>query len=89
MTTRFDIAGELLGRRRNLIAVNEFHTRSFQIAETLIVLLYPTALASQQLVDQTNAWLDANPTPPPLRRLVIENLAGVERALRVQATDLS
>jgi len=65
-----------------------WNNRSFQIAETLIVGLYPTALASQQLVDQTTAWLDANPTPPALRRLVIENLAGVERALRVQATDL-
>jgi aminopeptidase N len=61
--------------------------RSFQIAEALIVGLYPTGLASQKLVDATNAWLDANPTPPALRRLVIENLAGVERALRVQATD--
>jgi len=61
--------------------------RSYHIAETLIVGLYPSPLASQSLVDQTTAWLDANPGTPALRRLVIENLAGVERALRVQATD--
>ena len=66
-----------------------WNNRSFQIAETLIVGLYPTGLASQELVDATNAWLDANPTPPALRRLVIENRAGVERALRVQATDVA
>jgi aminopeptidase N len=61
--------------------------RSYHIAETLIVGLYPTTLASQELVDQTREWLDANPGTPALRRLVIENLAGVERALRVQAAD--
>ena len=62
-------------------------TRSYHIAETLIVGLYPAPLASQALVDQTKAWLDANPNTPALRRLVIENLAGVERALSVQAHD--
>jgi aminopeptidase N len=38
-------------------------------------------------VDATNAWLDANPDVPALRRLVVECLAGVERALRAQARD--
>ena len=64
-----------------------WNNRSFQIAETLIVGLYPSTLASQGLVDATKEWLDANPGTPALRRLVIENLAGVERALRVQAQD--
>jgi len=61
--------------------------RSYHIAETLIVGLYPATLASQQLVDATQAWLAANPDTPALRRLVTENLAGVERALLVQARD--
>ena len=61
--------------------------RSYHIAETLIVGLYPATLASQELVDATKAWLDANPDTPALRRLVTENLAGVERALLVQARD--
>ena len=47
----------------------------------------PPALANQELVDATRAWLDANPEIPALRRLVIENLAGVERALAAQARD--
>lgn len=62
-------------------------SRSYHIAETLIVGLYPAPLASQSLVDATKAWLDANPDVPALRRLVTENLAGVERALAAQAKD--
>jgi aminopeptidase N len=62
--------------------------RSYHIAETLIVGLYPSTLASQELVDATTEWLTANPGTPALRRLVIENLAGVERALTVQKTDV-
>ena len=36
-------------------------SRSYHIAETLIVGLYPAPLASQALVDATKTWLDANP----------------------------
>ncbi|MGY4857116.1 aminopeptidase N [Cryobacterium sp. AP23] len=61
--------------------------RSYAIAEKLIVGLYPSPLSNQALVDATRAWLDANPEPAALRRLVVENLAGVERSLRVQARD--
>ncbi|MCU1637601.1 MAG: aminopeptidase [Microbacteriaceae bacterium] len=62
-------------------------TRSHSIAETLVVNLYPTTLANAELRDATKAWLEANPDVPALRRLVTENLAGVERALMVQAKD--
>jgi aminopeptidase N len=61
--------------------------RSYSIAQSFVVGLYPAALASEQLVDATRAWLDANPEVPALRRLVIENLAGVERALKAQHRD--
>ena len=48
----------------------------------------PAPLASQGLVDATRAWLDAHTdAAPALRRLVSENLAGVERALAAQARD--
>lgn len=62
-------------------------SRSYHIAETLIVGLFPAPLATKSLVDATNAWLDANQEIPALRRLVVENLAGVERALKVQERD--
>jgi len=64
-----------------------WETRSYHIAETLILGLYPAPLASAELRDATQAWLDAHSETPALRRLVVENLAGVERALRVQERD--
>ena len=63
--------------------------RPFTIAEYIAIWFYPGGLASQELVDATNAWLDSHPDIPALRRLVIENLAGVERALRAQQRDRS
>lgn len=63
-------------------------SRTHAIAEYIVLGLYPTPLASQGLVDATRAWLDAHTdAAPALRRLVTENLAGVERALAAQARD--
>ena len=65
-------------------------SRSYQIAQYIIVGLYPAPLANLELRDATRAWLAANPdAAPALRRLVDENLAGVERALAVQDRDAS
>ncbi len=61
--------------------------RSYSIASYILQFFYPGPLASQGLVDATNAWLEANPDVPALRRLVVENLAGVERALAAQERD--
>ncbi|MBN9607070.1 MAG: aminopeptidase N [Actinomycetales bacterium] len=61
--------------------------RSYQMASYVIQFFYPAPLADQQLVAKTTAWLEANPDIPALRRLVIEGLAGVERALMVQGRD--
>ncbi len=63
--------------------------RTFQMAEYVVVGFYPSALASTALVEATKAWLAANPDIPALRRLIIESLAGVERALTAQAKDHS
>ena len=62
-------------------------TRSYAIAAGLINGMYPFTLANQQLADATRTWVDANAEPAALRRLVVENLARVERALKVQAAD--
>ncbi len=65
-----------------------WNSRSYQIAQYIIVGLYPAPLADLALRDATRAWLAANrDAPPALRRLVDENLAGVERALAVQDKD--
>ena len=45
-------------------------------------------LASRELVDASQHWLDANPeATPALRRVVSENRDGVERALAAQQRD--
>jgi len=62
--------------------------RTYQIANYLITGLYPAPLASRELVEATRGWLSGHPdAAPALRRLVAENLAGVERALSVQERD--
>lgn len=61
--------------------------RSYHIADTVISGLYPAPLASEALRERTEAWLAANPETPALRRIVIESLAGVERALLAQERD--
>jgi aminopeptidase N len=65
-----------------------WESRSYQIAQYLVVGLFPTALADIALRDATRAWLAANQdAAPALRRLVLENLADVERALAAQSRD--
>ena len=63
-------------------------TRTYQVAEGLLVGLYPGVLASEQLAAATRQWLEANVSAAPaLRRIIIEHLAGVERALAAQERD--
>ncbi len=64
-----------------------WNQRTYKIAEYLAEGLYPSSLASKNLVTKSRQWLDSHPKIPALRRIVEENLAGVERALRVQAVD--
>ncbi|WP_223690342.1 aminopeptidase N [Leifsonia poae] len=64
-----------------------WESRSYKIAEYLVAGMYPAPLANTELRDATRAWLDANKEPAALRRLVIENLAGIERALAAQERD--
>ena len=61
--------------------------RTYAIAEKLVDGLYPSPLANRALADASRAWLDAHPDVPALRRLVVERLAGVDRALAAQARD--
>ncbi|MCO7202490.1 aminopeptidase N [Microbacterium sp. CnD16-F] len=65
-----------------------WESRTYQIAQYLIVGLYPAPLADAALRDATRGWLaEHRDAPAALRRLVNENLAGVERALSVQERD--
>jgi aminopeptidase N len=61
--------------------------RDFSIAEALARGLYPAPLASRRLADASRRWLDARPEPTALHRIVVENLARVDRALAAQSRD--
>jgi len=63
--------------------------RSFQLAQYIVHGFYPSPLVTAELVDTSNAWLAANTEVPALRRMVIEEVAAVERALAAQARDRS
>lgn len=65
-----------------------WESRSYQMSEELIEGLYPLPVATVALRDAVRGWLDANPdAAPSLRRMVVENLADTERALRAQVVD--
>jgi len=62
-------------------------SRTYKMAEYIIDGLYPTPLVSDELVQASQQWLDANSDIPALRRLIEENQAGVVRALHAQEND--
>ena len=61
---------------------------SHAILEAVVQGFYPRSLASQELLDASNAWLaEHSDAEDSLRRLVTENRDPIERALRAQARD--
>ncbi len=72
----------------NAVSIWKRHT--FKIAEYLMVNLYPIGLANEALAAKTRAAIGdaAIKEIPALRRILVENLAAVERALVAQARDL-
>jgi aminopeptidase N len=66
-------------------------TKTYKIADYLLVNLYPAVLATKALADKTQTWLDSTDFTDraALRRIMVENLATTERALRAQARDIA
>ena len=63
-------------------------SRTFKIAEYFAIGLYPAVMATEGLSTTTRGWLDSNSAAPSaLRRIVIEGLATVDRALAAQRRD--
>jgi aminopeptidase N len=62
--------------------------RSSEVAQTVVIGLYPSWDISQAGFDAADAFL-AGELPPALRRLVLEGKAGMERALRARAFDVA
>jgi aminopeptidase N len=61
--------------------------RSSEVAQTVVIGLYPSWDISQAGLDAADSFLSDPDVPPSLRRLVLEGRASVERALRARAFD--
>jgi aminopeptidase N len=73
---------------RYFAAVKEvWETRSHEMAQQVVVGLFPAYQVSQATLDATDSWLAAADPAPALRRLVVESRAGIDRALKAQAAD--
>ncbi len=58
-----------------------------QRASTALEFIFPKTLASQQLLDRVDAWLESSPANPAAKRYVREGRDDVARALRAQKKD--
>ena len=61
--------------------------RTTEMAQNLVVGLYPALLPEQSTLERTDDYLRRAQPVPALRRLLIEGRAGVARALRAQRLD--
>ena len=70
--------------------VRIWNDNTFKIAEYLIENLYPSIIASPELVAKSKQAIERAEIAeiPALRRILVEGLANVERALAAQARDL-
>ena len=71
------------------VAPKIWESRSYHIAAYLLNNLYPIQLASEGLARQTRELMNAEfaTSRPAFRRILLESLAGVERALKAQKAD--
>ncbi|AMO62429.1 Membrane alanyl aminopeptidase [Mycolicibacterium phlei] len=61
--------------------------RSSEVAQTVVVGLYPSWDISEEGLAAADRFLADSEVPPPLRRLVLEGRAGVERSLKARTFD--
>ncbi|MEU6808149.1 aminopeptidase N [Streptomyces sp. NPDC046831] len=62
-------------------------SRSHEMAQQIVVGLYPSIQVSEDTLRTTDEWLASAEPSAALRRLVSESRAGVERALKAQSAD--
>lgn len=69
--------------------ISVWENKSYHMAEYLLVNLFPVALANKALADKTKKFLEQPElkSKPALKRIIVENLANVERALVAQEAD--
>jgi len=82
--------GELLARFRDryFSAIpGVWDRRSSEVAQTVVIGLYPSWDVSQNALDAADEFLSDPQLPPALRRLVLEGRASVERSLQAREFD--
>ena len=72
------------------VALKIWNSRTYHIAAYLLTNLYPVQLANQELANRTKALIEKSEIKekPALRRILVENLAGLERGLIAQKADI-
>jgi len=61
--------------------------RSGELAQNIVIGLYPSLLVDPSVVSRTDAYLEEHDVQPALRRLLVEGRDGVARALRARERD--
>jgi len=69
------------------VVADVYARRTSEMAQNIVVGLYPFLLIEPATVERTDAYLRAASPPPALARLLLEGRDGVARALRAQARD--
>jgi aminopeptidase N len=64
-----------------------WETRTTEMAQNVVVGLYPSLLVCAEVVERTDAYLAGSDVPPALRRLLLEGRDSVVRALRARERD--
>lgn len=72
------------------VALKIWNSRTYHIAAYLLTNLYPVQLANNELAEKTRALIEKPEIKekPALRRILVENLAGLERGLKAQKADI-
>jgi aminopeptidase N len=72
------------------VALKIWNSRTYHIAAYLLTNLYPVQLANEELAVKTRALIETSEIKekPALRRILVENLAGLERGLKAQKADI-
>ncbi len=72
------------------VALNIWNSRTYHIAAYLLTNLYPIQLANEELAKLTRELIEKPEIKdkPALRRILVENLAGLERGLTAQRVDI-
>jgi aminopeptidase N len=69
------------------VVADAWQARTSEMAQQIVIGLYPALSVSQQTIDRTDSYLRTAQPVPSLRRLLTENRDNLARALRAQHRD--